>query len=54
MVESTSPPPNDKVRGPMSAVYRDAAPFMKEQIVVAEGSGFRPALVSEWHCQQGA
>ena len=45
IVESTSPPPNDKVRRPMSAVYRDAAPFMKEQIVVAEGSGFRSALV---------
>lgn len=45
IVESTSPPPSDKVRGPMSAFYREIAPLMKEQIVVAEGSGFRSALV---------
>jgi hypothetical protein len=29
----------------MSAFHREIAPFMKEQIVVAEGSGFRSALV---------
>jgi hypothetical protein len=45
IVESTSPPPSDKVRGVMSAFYREVAPFMKDQIVVAEGSGFRSALV---------
>lgn len=45
IVESTSPPPNDKVRGSYSAFHREIAPSMKEQIVVAEGSGFRSALV---------
>jgi hypothetical protein len=45
IVESTSPPPNEKVRGPFSAFHRDVAPSMREQIVVAEGSGFRSALV---------
>ena len=45
IVESTSPPPSDKVRGLMSACYREVAPSMKNQIVVAEGSGFRSALV---------
>ena len=45
IVESTSPPPSDKLRGALSAFYRDLAPQMKEQIVVAEGSGFRSALV---------
>ncbi len=45
IVESTSPPPSDKVRGTMSAFYREVAPFMKDQIVVPEGSGFRSALV---------
>jgi hypothetical protein len=45
IVESTSPPPSDKLRGALSTFYRDLAPRMKEQIVVAEGSGFRSALV---------
>jgi hypothetical protein len=45
IVQSTSPPPSDKVRGPYAAFHREVAPFMKEQIVVAEGSGFRSALV---------
>ena len=45
IVESTSPPPSDKLRGALSAFYRDLAAQMKEQIVVAEGSGFRSALV---------
>jgi len=45
IVQSTSPPPSDKVRGPYAAFHREIAPNMKEQIVVAEGSGFRSALV---------
>ena len=45
IVESTSPPPSDKLRGALSTFYRDLAPRMKEQIMVAEGSGFRAALV---------
>ena len=45
IVESTSPAPSDKLRGALSAFYRELAPQMKEQIVVAEGSGFRAALV---------
>ena len=45
IVQSTSPPPSDKVRGPYAAFHREIAPSMKEQIVVAEGSGFRSALV---------
>jgi hypothetical protein len=45
IVESTSPAPSDKLRGALSAFYREFAAQMKEQIVVAEGSGFRAALV---------
>lgn len=45
IVESTSPPPSDKVRGSMAAFHREVNPSMKQQIVVAEGSGFRSALV---------
>lgn len=45
IVQSTSPPPSDKVRGPFAAFHREVAPYMKEQIVIAEGSGFRSALV---------
>jgi len=45
IVESTSPAPSDRLRGALSAFYRELAPQMKEQIVVAEGSGFRAALV---------
>jgi hypothetical protein len=45
IVESRSPPPNDKIRQALSACYRDFAPRMKHQIFVAEGSGFRSALV---------
>lgn len=45
IVESTSPAPSDKLRGALSGFYRELAPQMKEQIVVAEGSGFRAALV---------
>jgi hypothetical protein len=45
IVESRSPPPNDKVRQLLSACYRELAPGMRHQIFVAEGSGFRAALV---------
>jgi hypothetical protein len=45
IVESTSPAPSDKLRSALSGFYRDLAAQMKEQIVVAEGSGFRSALV---------
>jgi hypothetical protein len=45
LIESTSPPPTDKLRGALSAFYREMAPHMREQIIVAEGSGFRAALV---------
>jgi hypothetical protein len=45
IVESTSPAPSDRLRGALSSFYRELAPYMKEQIVVAEGSGFRAALV---------
>jgi hypothetical protein len=45
IVEPTSPAPSDKVRASLSALYRELSPHMKEQIVVAEGSGFRSALV---------
>jgi hypothetical protein len=45
IVESTSPPPSDKLRIALSDFYRELAPQMEEQIVVAEGSGFRAALV---------
>jgi hypothetical protein len=45
IVESTSPAPSDKLRNALSDFYRDLALQMKEQIVVAEGSGFRAALV---------
>ncbi len=45
IVESTSPPPSDKVRASMAAFHREVNASMKQQIVVAEGSGFRSALV---------
>jgi hypothetical protein len=45
IVEATSPPPNDKLRSALAAAYREFAPRMNEQILVAEGSGFRMALV---------
>ncbi len=45
VIESTSPPPSDKLRSALSAFYREMAPHMREQIIVAEGSGFRAALV---------
>jgi hypothetical protein len=45
IVESTSPPPADKVRLALSASFRGLAPHVRHQIVVAEGSVFRSALV---------
>lgn len=45
IIERTSPPPGDSVRAELSAFYRELAPRMKEQIVVAEGGGFRAAIV---------
>lgn len=45
VVESASPPPNERVRPLLSACYRELAPGMRLQLFVAEGSGFRAALV---------
>jgi hypothetical protein len=45
IVESRSPPPTDKVRPILSACYRELAPSTRNQIFVAEGSGFRSALI---------
>jgi len=45
VVESTSPPPNDRVRPLLAACYRELAPHVVHQLFVAEGSGFRVALV---------
>jgi hypothetical protein len=45
IVESTSPPPNERVRPLLSAFYREVAPHLRHQLFVAEGSGFRVALV---------
>ena len=45
IVSSGSPPPTNKVRLAMSASFRGLAPRMRHQIVVAEGSEFRSALV---------
>lgn len=45
VVESVSPPPNERVRPLLSACYRELAPGMRLQLFVAEGSGFRSAIV---------
>lgn len=45
VIENRSPPPNDRVRPLLMAFYRDLAPVMRRPLVVAEGSGFRGALV---------
>jgi hypothetical protein len=45
VIESRSPPPGERVRPLLSAVYRELAPGMRHQLFVAEGSGFRAALV---------
>jgi hypothetical protein len=45
IVESNSPPPSDKVRLALSAAFDGLAPCMRHQIVIAEGSVSRSALV---------
>lgn len=45
IVEATSPPPSDKLRAALAAFYGDLAPRTKEHVVLAEGGGFRAALV---------
>ena len=45
IVESNSPPPADKVRQALSAAFDGLAAHMRHQIVVAEGSVARSALV---------
>lgn len=45
IVESRSPPPADKVRQALTASFGGLARSMRHQIVVAEGSAFRSALV---------
>jgi hypothetical protein len=45
IVENVSPPPNERVRPLLSACYRELAPGMRLQLFVAEGSGFRAAIV---------
>ena len=45
VVESASPPPNERMRPLLSACFRELAPDMRLQLFVAEGSGFRAALV---------
>jgi hypothetical protein len=45
IIEPSSPPPSDHVRPVLSAVYRELGPGMRHQLFVAEGSGFRSALV---------
>lgn len=45
IVERSSPPPGDEVRALLSKFYRDLAPQMSQQIVVADGGGFRGAIV---------
>jgi hypothetical protein len=45
LIEGTSPAPTDVVRKQLSNFYREFAPSMEKAIVVAEGGGFRAALV---------
>jgi hypothetical protein len=45
IIERTSPPPHDEDRKLLAAFYREFAPTMARQIVVADGGGFRGALV---------
>jgi hypothetical protein len=45
VIERTSPPPKDDVRVLLAKFYRELAPQMSEQIVIADGGGFRGALV---------
>jgi hypothetical protein len=45
VIERTSPPPKDDVRALLAKFYRELAPQMSERIVIADGGGFRGALV---------
>jgi hypothetical protein len=45
IIERTSPPPHDQDRKLLANFYREFAPTMAMQIVVADGGGFRAALV---------
>lgn len=45
IIEASSPPPSEQVRPLISTVYRELAPGMEHQLFVAEGSGFRSAIV---------
>jgi hypothetical protein len=45
VIESQSPPPADSVRRQISVCYRELGPGMRYNIVVAEGGGFRAAIV---------
>ena len=45
VVEGTSPPPTDVVRTVLADFYAEFGPQLAETLVVAEGSGFRSAIV---------
>jgi hypothetical protein len=45
IVERTSPPPGEHVRGDLSRFYRELVPQVHEAIIVPEGGGFRAAMV---------
>lgn len=45
VVERTSPPPDAEIRGKLAAFYKEHAPKMHIAVVVAEGGGFRNAIV---------
>jgi len=45
IIERTSPPPPEHVRKDLSRFYKNLAPQLHEAIIVAEGGGFRAALV---------
>lgn len=45
IIEASSPPPSEEVRPLLAAVYRELGPSMRHQLFVAEGSGFRAAIV---------
>lgn len=45
IIEAKSPPPSEQVRPLIASAYRELAPGMRHQLFVAEGSGFRAAIV---------
>ena len=45
VIERSSPAPNDRIRPLLSACYRELSVRMPLQLFVAEGSGFRAALI---------